>query len=101
MPEDIRTRVRTSAASTAVSLAARQPCDRHAASAKPVRITVGQLDAEPGECVFIGDTETDVLAGMLAGVPVIGYANKPGNSETLSLARAVVNDPAEITEAFR
>jgi beta-phosphoglucomutase-like phosphatase (HAD superfamily) len=65
-----------------------------------VRIAVGQLGAEPDECVFIGDTETDVLAGMLAGVPVIGYANKPGKAETLTHARAVVTDLAEITEAL-
>jgi phosphoglycolate phosphatase len=68
-----------------------------------VRIAVGSLQAEPEECVFIGDTETDVLAGLLGGVAVIGYANKPGKAETLSRtgARAVVTDLAEITTALR
>jgi beta-phosphoglucomutase-like phosphatase (HAD superfamily) len=68
-----------------------------------VRIAVGDLKAEPEECVFIGDTTTDVLAGLLGGVAVIGYANKPGKTEALSHAgaRAVVTDLAEITTALR
>jgi phosphoglycolate phosphatase len=41
-----------------------------------VRIAVGDLRAEPKDCMFIGDTTTDVLAGLLGGVAVIGYANK-------------------------
>jgi hypothetical protein len=34
--------------------------------------------------VFIGDTVTDVLAGLLGGVAIIGYANKPGRLRPLS-----------------
>jgi phosphoglycolate phosphatase len=68
-----------------------------------VRIAVADLGAEPEDCVFIGDTTTDVLAGLLGGVPVIGYANKPGKADALSDAgaRAVVTDLAEITTALR
>ena len=57
-----------------------------------VRIAVGSPGAEPEECVFIGDTVTDVLAGLLGGVVVIGYANKPGKDKALAEAgaRAVV-----------
>jgi beta-phosphoglucomutase-like phosphatase (HAD superfamily) len=68
-----------------------------------VRIAVGDLKAETEGCVFIGDTTTDVLAGLLGGVAVIGYANKPGKAEALSHAeaRAVVTDLAEITTALR
>ena len=53
--------------------------------------------------MFIGDSTTDVLAGLLGGVAVIGYANKPGKAEALSQtgARAVVTDLAEITTALR
>ncbi len=53
--------------------------------------------------MFIGDTVTDVLAGLLGGVAVIGYANKPGKAEALNQAgaRAVVTDLAEITTALR
>jgi beta-phosphoglucomutase-like phosphatase (HAD superfamily) len=66
-----------------------------------VRIAVADLGAEPEDCVFIGDTTTDVLAGLLGGVPVIGYANKPGKADALSDAGAVVTDLAEITTALR
>ena len=51
-----------------------------------VRIAVGSLQAEPEDCVFIGDTVTDVLAGLLGGV-VIGYANKPGRPRPLPAPR--------------
>ena len=46
---------------------------------------------------------TDVLAGLLGGVAVIGYANKPGKAEALSHARgrAVVTHLAEVTTALR
>jgi phosphoglycolate phosphatase len=68
-----------------------------------VRYAVGLLQAEPAECVFIGDSATDVLAGLLGGVAVIGYANEPGKAEALSQtgARAVVTDLAEIATALR
>jgi beta-phosphoglucomutase-like phosphatase (HAD superfamily) len=42
-----------------------------------VREAVSLLDAKNAECAFIGDTTSDVMAGHLAGVTVIGYANKP------------------------
>jgi beta-phosphoglucomutase-like phosphatase (HAD superfamily) len=68
-----------------------------------VRIAVGSLQAEPEDCIFIGDSPTDVLAGLLGGVATIGYANKPGKVEALSQAgaRAVVTDLAEITTVLR
>jgi beta-phosphoglucomutase-like phosphatase (HAD superfamily) len=68
-----------------------------------VREAVGTLDAEPGECAFIGDSPSDVLAGRLAGVAVIGYANKPGKADQLTHAGAdaVTTELAEITTALR
>lgn len=36
------------------------------------------LDTAPAECAFIGDSLTDLEAADAAGVPFIGYANKPG-----------------------
>jgi len=64
---------------------------------------VGLLDAEPAECAFIGDSPTDVMAGHLAGVPVIGYANKPAKVEALARvqAAAVTTSLADITTALR
>jgi phosphoglycolate phosphatase-like HAD superfamily hydrolase len=53
-----------------------------------VRAAVSILDAHPAECAFVGDSTTDMLAGRLAGVPVIGYANKPGKAELLAQAGA-------------
>ena len=35
-----------------------------------VRAAVGILDTEGQHCVFIGDSASDILAGLLAGVPV-------------------------------
>jgi len=68
-----------------------------------VRAAVGILDADNCECVFVGDSATDVLAGLLAGVPVIGYANSPAKAEALTRAQAaaVTTDLAEITTALR
>ncbi|MFC5666171.1 HAD family hydrolase [Kitasatospora misakiensis] len=40
-------------------------------------------------CVFIGDAARDVEAGNAAGVPTIGYANKPGKNLKLATAGAV------------
>jgi beta-phosphoglucomutase-like phosphatase (HAD superfamily) len=60
-------------------------------------------DAEHSECVLVGDSTTDVLAGHLAGVAVIGYADKPGKTQALAdvQAAAVTTDLAEITTALR
>lgn len=68
-----------------------------------VRAAVGILDTTGADCVFVGDSTTDVLAGLLAGVPVIGYANKPDKAEALTQAgaRAVTTRLSEITTALR
>jgi N-acetyl-D-muramate 6-phosphate phosphatase len=68
-----------------------------------VREAVGSLGADPHECAFVGDSLTDVLAGKLGGVRVIGYANKPGKADALIRAQAdaVTTDLAEITTALR
>jgi HAD superfamily hydrolase (TIGR01509 family) len=64
---------------------------------------VADLGANPRECSFVGDSATDVIAGRLAGVPVIGYANRPDKIEILTGAEAdaVAVDLAEITTALR
>ncbi|MET8542924.1 HAD-IA family hydrolase [Kitasatospora sp. NPDC004799] len=43
----------------------------------------------PEHSVFIGDAARDVEAGEAAGVPTIGYANKPGKEAKLAAAGAV------------
>jgi beta-phosphoglucomutase-like phosphatase (HAD superfamily) len=68
-----------------------------------VRAAVGLLDADNHECVLIGDTTADVFAGLLAGVPVIGYANKPDKAQALAdvQAAAITDDLSDITRALR
>ena len=67
-----------------------------------VRAAVRILDADNTDCTLIGDTTADVFAGLLAGVPVIGYANKPGKAQQLADVQAadVVTDLADITVAL-
>jgi phosphoglycolate phosphatase-like HAD superfamily hydrolase len=68
-----------------------------------VRAAVGILDAEPKDCAFVGDSATDVLAGRLAGVAIIGYATKPAKIDDLTQAGAdaVTTELAEISTALR
>jgi beta-phosphoglucomutase-like phosphatase (HAD superfamily) len=68
-----------------------------------VRQAVSLLDAGHAEYVLVGDSTTDVLVGHLAGVAVIGYADKPGKAQALAgvQAAAVTADLAEITTALR
>ena len=68
-----------------------------------VREAVGLLGAETGKCAFICDSPNDVPAGHLAGVPVIGYANKPAKAEALTRVQAatVTTSLTEITTALR
>jgi beta-phosphoglucomutase-like phosphatase (HAD superfamily) len=79
--------------------------DRMKPSPYRVREAVGMLGAEPvgAECAFIGDSPSDVLAGHLVGVPVIGYASNPAKVRALAEAQAatVTTSLAEITTALR
>jgi phosphoglycolate phosphatase-like HAD superfamily hydrolase len=77
--------------------------DRMKPSPYRVREAVGQLRAGTRECALIGDSESDVLAARLAGVAVIGYANRPDKIGIMARARpdALATDLAEITTALR
>ncbi|MFE6868526.1 HAD family hydrolase [Kitasatospora sp. NPDC057692] len=59
-------------------------------------------DTDPGQCIFIGDATRDVEAGEAAGVPTIGYANKPGKEAKLAAAGAVaiVHSMQQIAETL-
>lgn len=46
------------------------------------------LGITAGECAFIGDSLTDLHAADVAGIPFIGYANKPGKHARLIAAGA-------------
>lgn len=68
-----------------------------------VETALTALGAEPGECAFVGDSTTDIHAARLAGVPSIGYANKPGKHAILSAAGAdtVVSSLADLVLILR
>ena len=48
------------------------------------------LRTPPREAVFIGDSVSDVQAGQAAGIPTVGYANKPAKPMLLEAAQADV-----------
>ena len=61
------------------------------------------LGAEPGACAFVGDSTTDIEAARHAGVPSIGYANRPGKNASLAEAGAdaVVGSLADLVLVLR
>ena len=67
-----------------------------------INLALATLRAKPAEAVFIGDSPSDIAAGHLAGVPVIGYANKPGKGSRLveSGADAVTGSLLHISAAL-
>ena len=55
---------------------------------EPVLHAVFDLGADRRDCVLIGDSLTDIEGAKAAGVPVIGYANKPGKEDAFIKAKA-------------
>jgi phosphoglycolate phosphatase len=68
-----------------------------------VRMAISQLGAQPSQAFLVGDSATDVPAGRLAGVAVIGFANKPGKTDLLAQAGAdaVTTSLSDISTALR
>ncbi len=63
---------------------------------------VAQLGARPHECVFVGDSLSDMTAGVSAGVRVIGYANKPRKVASFrGRADAVVTSMTQLSQILR
>jgi phosphoglycolate phosphatase len=71
---------------------ARTSCDPTLLKPNPYLVVkaIELLRAPPGSCVMLGDSMSDILAAREAGVPTIGYANKPGKLCALSDAGAAV-----------
>lgn len=67
----------------------------------PLREAARRLGVEVGGSVLLGDSDTDVLAGRAAGVPVIGYAPAPARAAELTRAGAdlVVPDLRDLLPA--
>jgi phosphoglycolate phosphatase len=59
--------------------------------------------ADPAECTLLGDSVTDIHAARDAGTRSIGYANKPGKTESLADAGAdaVITSLAQLALTFR
>lgn len=65
---------------------------------EPILRAVKSLNASPDDCVLIGDSLADIRGAHAAGLPVIGYANRPEKVGLFSEAGAdaVVTKMAEI-----
>lgn len=61
------------------------------------------LDRGPSDCLMVGDSVTDIEVAKTVGVPVVGYANKPGKASRFhSLGSDVVTeDMAELATQVR
>ena len=54
----------------------------------PIQRAAMAVAADPGRCVLVGDSVTDIEGGHAARVRTIGFANKPGKRARLMRARA-------------
>ncbi|HIQ98666.1 MAG TPA: HAD family phosphatase [Candidatus Scybalocola faecavium] len=59
--------------------------------------TAHQLESDPEECVVIEDSGNGVLAGIRAGMRVVGYVNPTSGKQDLSPATRVITSFLEIT----
>ncbi len=63
----------------------------------PLNTALESIGCKSHECVFIGDSRSDIEAGRAAGVPVIALANKPRKRALFSNENcAVVRELTEI-----
>jgi HAD superfamily hydrolase (TIGR01549 family) len=65
---------------------------------EPILRAVKSLSASPVDCVLIGDSLADIHGAHAAGVPVIGYANRPEKVASFveAGAKAIVTKMAEV-----
>ncbi|MEU8182555.1 HAD family phosphatase [Micromonospora sp. NPDC049047] len=57
---------------------------------EPIMQAVRALGETPGRCVLVGDSMSDIEGARSAGVPVIGYANRPPKAAAFRSAGADV-----------
>lgn len=64
---------------------------------------LAHLDLPPEHGVFVGDSTSDVDAGHAAGLPVVGYANKPGKDQRLrdADADAIITSMGDLVATLR
>ncbi|PPJ40181.1 haloacid dehalogenase [Nocardia nova] len=64
---------------------------------------LSNLRLEAHGAIFIGDSTTDLIAAGAAGIPAIGYANKPGKAERFAQysPAATIGDMSALLDAIR
>ncbi|MFI5953791.1 HAD family hydrolase [Cryptosporangium sp. NPDC051539] len=62
---------------------------------------IRDLGSKPDECVFVGDSMTDIEAGRAAGVRVVAFANRPSKIERFRAASpdALVTSMGSVADA--
>jgi HAD superfamily hydrolase (TIGR01549 family) len=68
----------------------------------PILRAASTLGVDPAQCVLIGDSLADIDGGRAAGVPVIGYANRPWKIDRFAAAGAdvVVTSMGDVADAL-
>jgi HAD superfamily hydrolase (TIGR01662 family) len=68
----------------------------------PLIACAQQLDIKPGNCVYVGDTATDIKAGKAAGMRTIGVLTGFDEYETLETESpdAIINDIQNLLEVI-
>ena len=63
-------------------------------------VIAGLLGLTPSDCWYVGDTSTDMICGMAAGMETIGvlWGYRPREELTANGARHLVSDPAELMD---
>jgi HAD superfamily hydrolase (TIGR01509 family) len=70
--------------------------DRMKPNAAPILEAVRTLGRTPADCVMVGDSLTDLQGARAAGVPFVGYANRPGKVQALRDSDAVITAMADL-----
>jgi HAD superfamily hydrolase (TIGR01549 family) len=67
-----------------------------------LELAIDSLHTEPGECVLVGDSVSDIQAARSTGTKIISFANKPGKRECFELLRpdAIVSHMSELVYAY-
>jgi len=69
----------------------------------PILLACERMDIDPAHCIYVGDSDRDVAAGMAAGMPTIGigYGYVPVGENAYDWpADVVVNSVAELADAI-
>ena len=71
-------------------------------SSEPILRAAKSVDSSPADCVLIGDSLADIHGAQAAGLPVIGYANRPEKLDLFADAGAdlIVTTMADIARAL-